>query len=235
MHIFYTPDIGQSDSYTLSEEESKHCIRVLRLKKDDPVQLIDGCGNLYLCRIDNPDQRKCMVAVEKVTTGYNKRNFHLHIAIAPTKSTDRFEWFLEKAVEIGVDEITPLLCTRSERSAVKPERLEKVVVAAMKQSVVAKKPVLNKMTKYDDFIRLPFTGTIKFIAHCAEGQRATIGEHYLKGENAVILIGPEGDFTKAEIDIAIQHRYLPVTLGNNRLRTETAGVVACAQLNFLNE
>ncbi|MFO7658006.1 MAG: 16S rRNA (uracil(1498)-N(3))-methyltransferase [Bacteroidales bacterium] len=235
MHIFYTPDIHRSDYYTLSEEESKHCVRVLRLKEDDAVQLIDGRGNLYQCRIDHPDQRKCSVVIEKVVTAYNKRNFYLHIAIAPTKNIDRFEWFLEKAVEIGVDEITPLLCTRSERTTVKPGRFERVIIAAMKQSLVAQKPVLNSMTKFNDFISRRIPEMHNYIAHCDEGQRDLINNHYRKGQQAEILIGPEGDFTPAEIDLAIRNHYLPVTLGSNRLRTETAGVMSCGIFNFLNQ
>lgn len=234
MHIFYTPHIQNSDNYTLSEEESKHCIRALRLKKDDAVQLIDGRGNLYQCRIDNPDQRKCSVIIDSVTVDYNKRNFYLHIAIAPTKSIDRFEWFLEKAVEIGIDEITPLWCARSERNTLKPERLEKVIAAAMKQSVVAYKPVINGLTKFSDFIDKQNSDALNFIAHCAEGHRAMISDHYQGGKPAVMLIGPEGDFTPEEIESAIQNNYIAVTLGNNRLRTETAGIAACEIFNFLN-
>ena len=235
MHIFYTPDIQKQESYTLTADESRHCIRVLRLKADDEVQLIDGRGNLYSGVIYEPDPRGCKIAVNGMISDYHKRNFHLHIAIAPTRNTDRFEWFLEKATEIGIDEITPLLCSRSERNTLKYERLNKVIVAAMKQSVIAKKPVLNEFTETGAFLKKRFDGhALKFIAHCADGVRKNIDHLYSPGRNVICLIGPEGDFAAEEIELAIKNQFQPVTLGTNRLRTETAGVVACEIFNFLN-
>lgn len=233
MHIFYTPDIENTGYYTLNEEESKHCIRVLRLKKGDPVRLIDGKGTFYEAVVFYPDPRKCSVSIEKVIRDFNKRNFYLHIAIAPTKNIDRFEWFLEKATEIGIDEVTPLICSRSERRNIKVERLEKVIVAAMKQSIIAKKTIIHDLVDFDDFVKTPIDAK-KYIAHCIEGNRYNLKENYKAGENAVMLIGPEGDFSPDEIDLAVKNSFLPVTLGNNRLRTETAGIVACGIFNFIS-
>ena len=236
MHIFYTPDIRNQESYILPASESRHCIRVLRLKKNSEVQLVDGLGNLYSGTICEPDPGGCKIVVSKVIPGYHKRNFHLHIAIAPTKSTDRFEWFLEKVTEIGIDEITLLLCSRSERTSIRPERIEKVIVAAMKQSVIALKPVINEFTDIGYFIRKEAgSHTRKFIAHCKGDERQNISRLYKPQENVVCLVGPEGDFSTEEIDLATENQYHPITLGINRLRTETAGVVACAIFNFLNE
>jgi 16S rRNA (uracil1498-N3)-methyltransferase len=236
MHIFYTPDIRKQESYTLPAGESKHCVRVLRLKKDDEVQLVDGNGNLYSGIISEPNPGGCRIVINEMITDYHKRIFHLHMAIAPTKNSDRFEWFLEKATEIGIDEITPLLCSRSERNTLKYERLDKVIVAAMKQSVIAKKPVLNQFAEIGLFLKRNIDNRVlKFIAHCADGARNSINHLYSHGRDVICLIGPEGDFTAEEIELAIKNRYQPVTLGINRLRTETAGVVACEVFNFLNE
>lgn len=236
MHIFYTPDIRNQESYILSAGESRHCIRVLRLKENSEVQLTDGLGNLYSGIISEPDPEGCKIVIKDVITDYHKRNFHLHIAIAPTKSTDRFEWFLEKVTEIGIDEITLLLCSRSERTSIRQERLEKVIVAAMKQSVIALKPVINEFTDIGYFIRKESGNhTMKFIAHCKGGERQNISRLYKPQENVICLIGPEGDFSPEEIELATENHYHPVTLGVNRLRTETAGVVACGIFNFMND
>ena len=236
MHIFYTPDIKNGDYYTLPEDESKHCVKVLRLKQNDALQLVDGKGNLFYCRISEPDPRQCKIIIDNVIENYNRRTFRLHIAIAPTKNTDRFEWFLEKATEIGIDEITSLICTRSERTTIKPERLERVIVAAMKQSVIAQRPLLNEIIRFEDFLdRTKDIRNNKFIAHCDEGIRQNLKDVYSRGSNAICLIGPEGDFTPDEIKSAQDHYFQPVTLGNNRLRTETAGIVVCQAINFLNQ
>ena len=236
MHIFYTPDIHNQESYTLSADESKHCIRVLRLKENDEVQLVDGRGNLYSGVINEPDPKGCKIVIKEMISDYHKRNFHLHIAIAPTKSTDRFEWFLEKVTEIGIDEVTPLLCSRSERGSIRFERLDKVVVSAMKQSVIARKPVINEFTELGYFIKQETGSHVqKFIAHCAGGARNNINQLYNPGKDIICLIGPEGDFTPEEIEWTTENHYQPVSLGINRLRTETAGVVACEIFNFLND
>ena len=235
MHIFYTPDI-ETNQYTMNEAESKHCIRVLRLSIDDKICLLDGKGGYYIAKITDNHYKRCSVKVIENTQNYGMRSFNLHIAIASTKNIDRFEWFIEKACEIGIDEITPLLCQRSERKIIKPERLNKILISAIKQSVKAYLPKFNDLTKFNDFIKLTTNNdSQKFIAHCLDNDKKAIKDIYIKKNNAVILIGPEGDFSETEIQSAIENKYKAVSLGNSRLRTETAGVVACHTVNFLND
>lgn len=233
MHLFYTPDLS-GKIYTLNESESKHCIKVLRLSMSDQVQLIDGKGGFYTAQITDANPKKCSVEIINEVREFGKRNHYLHIAIAPTKNNDRFEWFLEKATEIGVDEITPIICEHSERKVVKPERLEKIIISAVKQSIKAYKPKLNNIISYQDFIASKFQGD-KFIAHCEENEKTALKSAYGKGTNALVLIGPEGDFDPKEIALAKENNFQEISLGESRLRTETAGVVACHTINLLNE
>lgn len=220
----------------MSADESRHCIRILRLKENDGIQLIDGRGNLYSGIIHTPDPKGCKIIIREMIPDYHKRGFHLHLGIAPTKNTDRFEWFIEKSTEIGIDEITPLLCSRSERDSLRFERLDKLLVAAMKQSVIATKPVINEFAGMELFINEKRDHPAqKFIAHCNDGIKKNIHRLYHPGKDVICLIGPEGDFTREEIRLATENNYQPVTLGLNRLRTETAGVVACGIFNFLND
>ena len=235
MQAFYSPEVISSNFF-LNKTESRHCIRVLRLKKNEIINLIDGKGGLYEARIisENPD--KCEVKVIRQIKNHNKRNFYLHIAIALTKSTDRFEWFIEKATEIGIDEITPLICTRSERKTVKMERLEKILISSMKQALVARMPKLNEIKTFEKFISdQGITEFNKYICHCSEGQRQKLKDLYTPGASVIAVIGPEGDFTSEEIQFAKKSNFQSVTLGNNRLRTETAGIAICQVLNFLND
>jgi len=233
MHLFYTPDLKDS-FYTLDETESKHCIKVLRLNINDIIYLIDGNGGFYKAQIVDPNPKKCQVKIVESKREFGKRNYYLHIAIAPTKNMDRIEWFIEKATEIGVDEITPVLCEHSERKVVKTERLEKIVISAMKQSLKAYKPKINEMIHINDFIDGNFEG-VKYIAHCEENEKILLKNAYKRGNNAMILIGPEGDFSNDEIQKAKQSGYTEISLGESRLRTETAGIVACHTINLLNE
>ncbi|MBN2485596.1 MAG: 16S rRNA (uracil(1498)-N(3))-methyltransferase [Bacteroidales bacterium] len=233
MQLFYTPDIN-SDEYTLDEQESKHCIKVLRKRSGDTLHLIDGKGGLFTAEIVQPNHKACSIKIIDVQRGFEKRNFNLHIAIAPTKNIERFEWFLEKAVEIGIDEITPLVSEKSERKQVNPERLERIIVSAMKQSVKAYKPVLNMAVSYTAFFRQTFPGSLKYIAHCNESHKDLLKNVYQAGKDAVVLIGPEGDFSEGEVKLAAENGFIAVSLGNSRLRTETAGVVACHTLNLMN-
>ena len=233
MHIFYTPDIS-GKTYTLDETESKHCVRVLRLAKGDEITLVDGRGGFFTAEIADPNPKRCAVNVVKSEMNFGLRNFQVHIAIAPTKNIERIEWFLEKATEIGIDQVTPLLCHHSERKEIKNDRLEKVMISGMKQSLKAYLPRLDGMTRFSDFIRLPFSGQ-KFIAHCEEQHRELLKNLVKSGESYLILIGPEGDFSPDEIEMAIQAGFQPVSLGESRLRTETAGVVACHIFNLLND
>lgn len=233
MHIFYTPGLS-GENYTLDEAESKHCVRVLRLEKGGEIILVDGRGGWFKAVINDPNPKKCVVKVVNESLNFGRRNFRIHIGIAPTKNIDRTEWFLEKATEIGIDRITPLLCQHSERKEIKTDRLEKVAISAMKQSLKAYLPQLDEMTKFNDFIQQSFQGQ-KFIAHCDEQHRGLLKNVTKPGENYLILIGPEGDFSPEEIEMAIHAGFQPVSLGESRLRTETAGVVACHTFNLLNE
>ena len=233
MHIFYTPDLSGT-TYTLDETESKHCVRVLRLEKGDKIMLVDGRGGFFKAEIDDPNPKRCAVKVVHSELNYGLRNFGVHVAIAPTKNIERIEWFLEKATEIGITRVTPLLCHHSERKEIKHDRLEKVMVSAMKQSLKAYLPQLDELTKFSAFMKQPFEGQ-KFIAHCEEQHRELLKNAMTKGGNYLILIGPEGDFSPEEIRMAIEAGFVPVSLGDSRLRTETAGVVACHTFNLLNE
>lgn len=233
MHLFYTPDIN-ANTYTLNEEESNHCNKVLRLKQGDQVHLIDGVGGLYTAEIAEATKRAVHLNIIDKQTEFGKRNHHLHIAIAPTKNNDRLEWFLEKATEIGIDEVTPVICDRSERKIVKEDRLEKVVTSAVKQSLTAYHPKINAAVSFKDFIK-QCEADDKMIAHCIdEESRTPISAIITPHQKYLILIGPEGDFTPKEIELALQSGFKPVTLGNTRLRTETAGLAACFEVNYLN-
>lgn len=231
MQIFYTPDIAVSPE--LPEEEAQHCVRVLRLAEGEQVLLTDGKGRFYRAAIVRAQVKHCEVEVLESWTPEPAWNFRVHIAVAPTKNMDRMEWFAEKATEIGIDEITCLNCRFSERREIKPARLEKILISAVKQSQKATVPVLNGMTGFREFIRRPFDGR-KFIAHCNEGEKPLLDRIYRPGENALILIGPEGDFSPEEVEAARAAGFEPVSLGKSRLRTETAALTACHTLHVLN-
>ena len=232
MHLFYTPDIT-ADLYTLSEEESRHCQKVLRLREGDIIHLTDGKGTLFEARIGSLSSKQVLAEITGRQEEYGKRPYKIHLAVAPTKNIDRFEWFLEKATEIGVDEITPLLCDHSERRVIRTDRLVKVITAAVKQSLKAYHPVLNELVPFNKFISLPQQGQL-FIAHLDEQDPVAMQKAYRKGSDVTILIGPEGDFSQAEIASALKASYECVSLGDSRLRTETAAVVACHSISLLN-
>ncbi|HOO85070.1 MAG TPA: 16S rRNA (uracil(1498)-N(3))-methyltransferase [Prolixibacteraceae bacterium] len=233
MNIFFTPNIS-GNTYTLDEAESKHCIRVLRHQKGDGLFLVDGRGGWYQTIIIDANPKKCIVEIESKIEQFEKRAYKLHVAIAPTKNIDRLEWFLEKATEIGVDEITPLLCEHSERKQIKTDRLEKVIVSAMKQSLKAYLPKLNNLTNFETFIN-NCNEQQKFIAHCQQGDKVLLFNSLQKNKSVVLLIGPEGDFSISEVEMATAAGFKAVTLGNSRLRTETAGIVAVQTVNVVNE
>jgi 16S rRNA (uracil1498-N3)-methyltransferase len=234
MQIFYAPDIS-GDTYTLDKRESKHLIRVLRMTKGADVRLIDGKGNLYEGIISEPDHNKCTIVITSKTKDFEKRNYWLHIAISPLKNPERFEWFIEKSVEIGIDEITPLICKNTEKPGIKSERVNNLIISAMKQSLKATKTVLNEPGSFKDFINKDLNG-IRMIAHCYDlNKRSKVSDVYSKNENATILIGPEGDFSEEEIDSAVNKGFSPVHLGPSRLRTETAGVAACHSIYIINQ
>lgn len=235
MHIFYTPDLTISEqSYQLNEEESKHCSRVLRLKKGDRINLVNGSGGFFLAEITDDNHKKTALSIITKENEFKKSDHYLHIAVAPTKNIDRIEWFLEKATEIGIQEISPIICERSERKDVKVDRLEKIMVSAMKQSLKAYLPKLNKALPFKDFIRQNASAEHKFIAHCLPNQKQELADNFNKNSQYLILIGPEGDFSEKEIEIALENGFLPITLGESRLRTETAALQACFEVNYLN-
>lgn len=236
MQLFYAPDLTPP-LYTLSEEESKHCVRVLRLGRGDTLHITDGRGNLFCCELTNADPRRCTVRVVETRSAWEKLPYALTMAVAPTKNADRFEWFLEKATEVGVGTIVPLDAEHSERRVYKPERGERVITAAMKQSLKAYRPELRPLTPLREAVSAPFEGR-KFIAHCAPAQ-SSAGKAYLpatlrRGEAALVFIGPEGDFSPEEIAFALANGFEEITLGTQRLRTETAALAAVVMVSVVN-
>ena len=235
MHRFYCPDIA--DTLTLGEEDSKHCVKVLRMGEGDVIEVVDGNGTLYSCRITMAHPKRCAIEVlEKCSQPPHWGN-SITLAIAPTKVMDRMEWLVEKCVEIGVDRIIPLRCHNSERTVLKTERLRKIMVSAMKQSLKATLPRLDEMTPIEQVLAEPFDG-IRCIAYCDEmlprEERRTLADVYLPGKDALVLIGPEGDFSPEEVKAATAAGFVPMTLGESRLRTETAGLMAVAALHVLD-
>lgn len=228
MHVFYTPDI--QTHLELPEEEAQHCIRVLRLNTGDKITLTDGKGNFYRAEITAATNKRCLVKVIETIPQDPLWKGHLHIAMAPTKNMDRNEWFAEKATEIGIDELTFLNCRFSERKVIKTERIEKILISAIKQSLKARLPKLNEMADFDKFIAQEFSGQ-KFIAHCYEGDKPLLKNILIPGQDALVLIGPEGDFSEEEVKKAIEKGFRPVSLGKSRLRTETAALTACIIMN----
>ena len=236
MQLFYAPDI-MPPLYALGEEESKHCVRVLRLRRGGRIHITDGRGNLFCCEITDDDPKRCTVRIVSVEEEFEKMPYALTLAVAPTKSPDRFEWLLEKATEVGVTEFLPLDTAHSERHVFKPARGEKVITAALKQSLKAYRPALLPLTPFREAVPRPFEGR-RFIAHCAPA-RSPEGKVYLPdalhpGETAAVFIGPEGDFSPEEIDFALARGFEEITLGTQRLRTETAALAAAVMASVVN-
>ncbi|MEO1013454.1 MAG: 16S rRNA (uracil(1498)-N(3))-methyltransferase [Bacteroidota bacterium] len=233
MQLFYQPNLDHSVSqFQFSPEESKHLIKVLRKKEGDTIAITNGKGDIYEAEILTADLKWCRAKIVGTTKRHPKM-YRFHLAVAPTKNLERFEWFLEKATEIGVHEITPVICERSERKTVKKERMERIIATAMKQSLQAYLPKLNGTISLDDFLARPSEGLL-FIAHCEEEEKAELKRRMAPDKDVTILIGPEGDFSVSEIKKTYEKGYLPVSLGKNRLRTETAAVVACTIVNTIN-
>jgi 16S rRNA (uracil1498-N3)-methyltransferase len=232
MHVFYTPDIEVNPE--LPEEEAGHCLRVLRLTQGDEIMLTDGRGSFYRAEISLCSGKRCQVRILETLPQEKGWEGHLHIAMAPTKNMDRTEWFAEKATEIGFDELSFLLCRYSERKVLKMDRIDKIIVSAAKQSYKATMPLSHEMMPFDQFIRQPFQGQ-KFIAHCYEGEKPLLKDVLKPGEDALVMIGPEGDFSEEEVKKAVEAGFQPISLGRSRLRTETAALVACHILNLMNQ
>lgn len=236
MQLFFCENI-EDNRVILDKEESTHAVRVLRRGVGDSINIIDGRGGLYSATIIEADAKRCVAEIFSKISDYGERGYRLHIAIAPTKSIDRFEWFLEKATEMGCDHFTPLLCDHSERKVVKDERSGKIIMSAVKQSLKAFLPQHDGLTKFNDFVSQEFAGYKRFIAHCSDEQseRMLLRDQIEAGDNVVILIGPEGDFSPAEVAKAIELGFVPISLGSARLRTETAGVMCASLLNIVNQ
>lgn len=230
--LFYSPDIATTGM--LSEQESQHAVKVLRLSEGDKLAITDGKGYWYDCTIVQAHHKRCMVEIEQQTLLPKAWKPYIHLAFAPTKNNDRNEWFVEKATEIGVDRITPLKCDFSERKEIKKERLDKIAVVAMKQSQQCHLPVIDEMTPFDSFISQAHSAS-QFIAHCYDEEKRALANVYQHGQDAIVLIGPEGDFSTAEVTQALSNGFVPISLGNTRLRTETACVVAVHTLQVINQ
>lgn len=234
MLLFYNPDIKQGDiTFFFDKEESKHIVKVLRKKESDTIFITNGLGFLFESKIILASEKKCEVKITKETF-HEPDKFYTHIVVAPTKMNDRLEWFLEKATEIGIHEITPIICDHSERKVYKIDRAEKIIQAAMKQSLHYYIPKINEPISFAQFVKSNIGGQ-KFIAHCEETDKKSFTNEIKKEEKVTILIGPEGDFSTKEINLAIENGFIPVTLGNTRLRTETAALVACHTIALINE
>lgn len=232
MQIFYSSDVSDGKAL-FSREESAHCVRVLRMRQGDNLSFTDGLGNMYEGRIDDDDPTAMTAAVTSVKHGKNRR-YRLHIAISPVKNDDRLEWFTEKVVETGVDEITPLMCRRTEKKRVRKDRLEGIILSAMKQSLKSHLPQLHEPAGFIEFISGAHAGK-RLIACCdPDIDRTLITDAFNPGEEVVIMIGPEGDFTPEEVSLAVENGFIPVHMGPSRLRTETAGIVACCSVYLSN-
>jgi 16S rRNA (uracil1498-N3)-methyltransferase len=234
MQLFYNATINEAtETFSFDREESKHIIKVLRKKDGDILFVTNGLGFLFKTEIVLASDSKCtvqMVSFEKAAAA----PFQLHLVVAPTKMNDRYEWFLEKATEIGIQEITPIICDRSERKVINIERFEKIILSAMKQSNELYLPKLNPAISFKEFMKQKNKG-LQLIAHCEETDKKTLKSVLQSNTDVTILIGPEGDFSEKEIALALEQNYIPVSLGNTRLRTETAAVVACHSVVFFNE
>jgi len=233
MQLFYNPALDNSfKQFFFQPDESKHIVKVLRKKEGDLLYITNGRGSLFKAELLEADVKKCKAQIidEEKTL---KRLHSLHLAVAPTKMNDRFEWFLEKATEIGVHEITPILCERSERKVIKPERLQKVLQSAMKQSLQHYLPKLNPLVTFEEFVKTQ-NSDLNFIAHCEDGEKVELKRRLQADKDITVLIGPEGDFSNKEIQQAKENGFSPVSLGRNRLRTETAAIYTCTVVSIIN-
>lgn len=232
MSIFYAPEILSHP--VLPEEESAHAVKVLRLKEGDEIFIVNGVGGYFKAIITYPHPKHCGIEILEQLSEPARRDYKLHIAIAPTKNIDRLEWFIEKATEIGVDQITPLITRYSERKVIKPERLQKVIVSASKQSQKATFPALNPLVSFQDFIKTAGS-SLQFIAHCYPGDKKLLQQLVQSGKDILVMIGPEGDFSEEEVQSALNAGFIPISLGDSRLRTETAGLLAVATVQIMNQ
>ena len=232
MQLFYEPEFSHEKNF-LNEEESRHCAKVLRHKQGDVIYITNGKGNQFEAKIIKANPKRCEFEILQTTTAPGK-NYHIHVGIAPTKNNDRIEWFIEKSTEIGIDEITPILCHYSDRHKLRLDRLEKKAISAMKQSLKSILPKINPIVKFNQWISNHAQNPQKFIAHY-QLQNKSLHKEAIPGHSYIILIGPEGDFADEEIKYASDLGFIPVNLGTSRLRTETAALIACHTLNLINQ
>ncbi len=233
MQLFYNPDITENDTeFSFDKEECRHIVKVLRKSEGDTIHITNGKGELFIAEIILADLKNCTAKITERQL-QSPKTYYLHMVVAPTKTNERYEWFLEKATEIGVDEITPVICDHSERKVIKTERYQKIIQSAMKQSLSYYMPALNDPINFSDFIKKNVSGQ-KFIAHCEDSQKMPLQRVALADHKITILVGPEGDFSIDEIKMSIKNGYTPISLGNNRLRTETAAIVACHTVSLIN-
>ena len=235
MQLFYNSIINKdTKEITFDKVESKHIIKVLRKKEGDQIFITNGKGELFICKITIANHKRCLVSIISREEKKKLRDYFLHVVLSPLKNNDRLEWFLEKATEIGIDEITLVICDNSERKFIKAERLEKIILAAMKQSLKFELPKLNTVISFSEFLKKEHTNTV-YIAHCEKGDKKLLKNHVKPKESVTILIGPEGDFSSREISKSIKSGCIPITLGNTRLRAETAALVAVQNISFINQ
>jgi 16S rRNA (uracil1498-N3)-methyltransferase len=235
MQLFYNPDINQEiKTIVFDKIESRHIIKVLRKREHDILHITNGLGFLFEAKITFANDKKCEAIITSSSKKEKPWNYYLHVAIAPTKNNDRFEWFLEKATEIGIDEITPIICQNSERKVINTDRFEKIIQSAMKQSLKFTLPKLNEAVKFSDFISQKKEGSL-CIAHCEDVEKTMLKNAVKNQQKITILIGPEGDFSVTEIKLAQQNKYTPISLGESRLRTETAGLVAVNTVAIIHQ
>ncbi|MDB4134511.1 16S rRNA (uracil(1498)-N(3))-methyltransferase [Flavobacteriaceae bacterium] len=233
MRLFYNKDLSQDDSrLIIDREESRHIVKVLRKKVGDTIYITNGKGILFTTVIDviNKNSTELKITNSKKES---KTKFHINIAVAPTKNNDRIEWFIEKSTEIGINTISTVLCEKSERKIIKMDRLEKITISAIKQSLQLHKPIIQELISFEEFIKNCKSDN-KFIAHCKESEKLFLNNCKIKAKTITVLIGPEGGFSDNEIDLAEKHGFISVSLGNNRLRTETAAIVATQILSAYN-
>mgnify|MGYP003604214662 FL=1 len=234
MQLFYNPALTTTSEYfTFDREESKHIVKVLRKQEGNTLFVTNGSGYIFKVEIVIGMDTKCKVKILSAEL-QKPLDYNLHLAVAPTKMNDRYEWFLEKATEIGVTSITPIFCEHSERKHIKNDRFEKIIQSAAKQSLQSYFPVLNEAISFKDFIKNHSKNGTLLIAHCEETDKKSLKQMIIKGSEITLLIGPEGDFSESEIKLAMENHFVPVTLGETRLRTETAAIVGCHSVAFVN-
>ena len=236
MQLFFNSNIDlDTRQVTFDKIESKHIVRVLRKKEGDPIFITDGKGVLFHCQITSANDKKCIVSIHHQEKKDPFKEYYLHVAIAPTKNMGRLEWFLEKATEIGIHEITPIISEHTEKSNLNIDRSNKLLISAMKQSLRSRLPILNTPTSFEDYVNQKKCAENNFIASCKKNNYSLLEEKLIKDSSANVLIGPEGGFSNNELNFAKNTNFMPISLGNYRYRTETAGISVCMIFSLINK